>query len=116
MTDEAIARREAEAAFESWPRSQGINESVAAWGRRAFLAGSLSRQERIEALEAALRPFAEAGVLTPKDRQDSQVVAIVPGGHNADRFAKMEKFLTAANFRAAAKALPSQIETQEQGA
>jgi len=64
MTDEAIARREAEAAFESWPRSQGINESVAAWGRRAFLAGYLSRhqsdRERIEALEAALRKLSDA--------------------------------------------------------
>lgn len=60
--------------------------------------------DRIEELEAALKPFAEAAKHIPTDIEDFKIVAFVPGGSHAASFNRMREGLTAGAFRAIAKA------------
>lgn len=58
----------------------------------------------IATLVEALAPFSEAAIHVPNDREDQNIVALVPGGPHATAFQNMRKPLTAGVFRAARKA------------
>lgn len=85
-----------------------LDDFIPGWRERASEITALralieQQATKLEEARKVIAPFAEAATHVPREREDQNIVAMVPGGPHATAFQAMRKPLTAGALRAASR-------------